>query len=129
VLLGLAEAAEARPASTLTLVGLVVVFGVALEVGGGGVSEEEQHVDLEVEQVGDLQPGPQRIQQPGGADRPGVGDRHRRRTARQPRLDAVGQPAVAVAVAEVPADPGGQPQQAVHVQAVDPAQVHSARPA
>jgi hypothetical protein len=204
VVLGLAVAAKARPTptSTLAVAGLVLVFVVAFEIGRGGV--EEQHVDLEVEQVrhgeehrllhpalgiglhqqvhrpvrlvviharqardddilgcplrrrqlahrcdrpvtdqrqqhplhrrgepaaigdpldrgADLQPGPQRVQQPGGADRPGIGDLHRRRTGRKPRLGAIAQPA---AVAEVPADRGGQSQQAVHVQAVDPAQVH-----
>ncbi len=204
MVLGLAVAAEALPTPTVTLAGLVVVFVVAFEIGGGGV--EEQHVDLEVEQVGDgeehrllypalgsglhqqvhrpvrlivvhaakagddhvlagplrrrelahrrdravgdqrkqhplhrrgeppassdpldrgadLQLGPQPLQQPGRADRPGVGDLHRRRTGRQPHLGAIAQPS-AVTFAEVLADRGGQPQQPVNVQAVDPAQVH-----
>src|SRR5829696_2126057 len=53
VVLGLAVAAEALPASTVAVAvaGLVVVFVVGFEVGRGGV--EEQQVDLEVEQVGD----------------------------------------------------------------------------
>ncbi len=67
---------------------------------------------------------PQPVQQPGCPDRAGVEDLHRRCPGGQARFRTVGRGGPGALAAEVLGDRRRQPAQAVHVELVDPPQVH-----